>query len=131
MSKRPPTVCVDIDGVIATGGKEVYSNEAGWAYEKCQVIPEGKAMLEKLRENDIFIILHTARWESDRAKTEEWLNDNEILYDKLVMGKPSADLYIDDRNWPEPFRPTAVSIIGALVHAVKSRHGHHIEPNKE
>lgn len=128
---RPPTAVVDIDGVIATGGIEVYSNEAGWAYEKCKVIPEGKHMLVRLREHDIRVILHTARWESDRAKTEKWLKENDIPYDELVMNKPSGDVMIDDRNWPEPFRPTSAAVFDALVYAIKAKYKSWIERNKE
>lgn len=96
---RPPTAVVDIDGVIATGGKEVYSNEAGWAYEKCTPIAEGILMLRRLKEEGVYVVLHTARWESDREKTVAWLERFKVPHDGLVMGKPSGDLYIDDRGY--------------------------------
>jgi uncharacterized HAD superfamily protein len=98
-NKKIYRAVVDIDGVIATGGKEVYSKEAGWAYEKCVPIHEGVAMLRRFRRNGVEIKLHTARWESDREKTEKWLEKYDIPYDSLRMGKPSGDIYIDDRGY--------------------------------
>jgi uncharacterized HAD superfamily protein len=97
---RPPTAVVDIDGVIATGTtEEVYSEEAGWAYEKCKPIPEGIRMLENFRTEGICIVLHTARWDSDdRVATENWLAKHEVPYDELIMDKPSGDIYIDDKG---------------------------------
>lgn len=34
------------------------------------------------------------RW---RAELERWLLTNGVRYDELIFGKPSADLYIDDK----------------------------------
>ena len=33
-----------------------------------------------------------------RSYTEKWLKDNRVCYNKLLFGKPSADLYLDDKN---------------------------------
>ena len=108
---RPPTIVVDIDGVLATGTpEEVYSNKAGWAYEKCspkqQTIEVLKRVVEKTRvlgNNRVRIVLFTARWEQDREKTVKWLSDHDVPYDILHMGKPPADLYLDDKNYPISF----------------------------
>jgi histidinol phosphatase-like enzyme len=43
------TLVLDLDGVIATGTtEEVYSDEAGWAFEKCEVMEGAKEGLELL-----------------------------------------------------------------------------------
>jgi len=103
---KKPIAVVDIDGVLATGTVEdVYSEDAGWAFGKCSPIFEGIEILNRLREQDVKIVLHTARWEDDRAVTEHWLSSHEVAYDELIMGKPSADIYIDDKNFPVPFIP--------------------------
>jgi uncharacterized HAD superfamily protein len=97
---RPITVVVDIDGVVATGTQsEVYSNKAGWAYEKCAPIPEGVEMVRQLKAKGFFVHFFTARLESDFAVTKAWLELHEIPYDKLTMGKPPAELYIDDKGY--------------------------------
>ena len=59
-------------------------------------------MVQGLHEKRHYVILFTARWEADRETTVEWLKAQEVPYDELVMGKPRADIYIDDRalGWP-------------------------------
>jgi len=102
---RPPTVVVDIDGVIATGTVEkVYSEAAGWAYEKCEPIMSTIDALRGLKAEGVRIVLHTSRWSKDEDVTLQWLGRFKVPFDELVMGKPSGDLYIDDRNFPVPFR---------------------------
>ena len=93
-------VVIDLDGVIATGTtEEVYSDEAGWAFEKCEVMEGAKEGLERLsKEYDL--ILSSARWHEDFQKTIKWLQDNDILqyFKKVEVGqKHGAYAYIDDR----------------------------------
>jgi len=93
-------IVFDIDGVIATGTEEtVYSEKAGWDYSKCTVIPGMRILLQKLKEEGHYIILHTARWKNDKIQTFNWLKLNNIPFNELHMGKPSADLYVDDRGF--------------------------------
>ena len=47
---------------------------------------------------DTSVILHTSRPEFLREKTVKELCELDILYDALIMGKPKADYYIDDKN---------------------------------
>jgi len=99
-------IVIDIDGVIATGTSEdVYSTEAGWAYEKCTPLEEGIAMVRELSQEGYYLIFHTARWESDRERTVKWMIKNGVPYHELIMGKPSARLYIDDRGLRFTTRP--------------------------
>lgn len=108
---RPPTIVVDIDGVIATGTREeVYSDEAGWAYEKCKPIMRTIEALRALKDEGIRIVLHTSRWQKDEEITLIWLGVHDVPFDELIMGKPSGDLYIDDRNFPAPFIPRYESV---------------------
>lgn len=111
---RPPTAVVDIDGVIATGTiEEVYSKEAGWAYEKCKPIKPGIAVLSLLKDRGVRIILHTSRWsEEDRTATINWLAKYEVPYDELIMDKPSGDIYVDDKGlYFRPARTTSAEIM--------------------
>jgi len=118
---KAPTVCFDMDHVIATGSVlEVYSEEAGWDYAKCTPVEETVRLMNDLREAGVYLVIHTARWEEDREVTEEWLREHEVPYDNLVMGKPSADLYIDDRNYPAPYlAPQMTATVSDIMHAVK------------
>ena len=44
------------------------------------------------------IILHTSRLWSDFTPTTQWLEKHGIRYHTLVMAKPLAHYYIDDKN---------------------------------
>lgn len=101
-----PRVCFDIDQVLADGTiEDVYSEAAGWAFDKCVPIEKTVELIDELAKRGVEIYLHTARYEEDREKTEQWLRDYDIPYDNLSFGKPMADLYIDDKNYPVPFDP--------------------------
>ena len=90
----------DIDGIIATGTKEeVYSDQAGWAFERCTLIPGIIKTMEHFRIKGYKIVLNTARWSQDLEKTDTWLKDNGVPFDELRMEKPSAMLYIDDKAY--------------------------------
>ena len=115
-----PIVCFDIDGVIATGtAAEVYSDEAGWAYERCQAIKSTVKLIWDLHNQGVHIILYTARLNADKKKTEEWLFEQGVVYDELIVGKPFAHVYIDDRNFPAPFDPHSEGIRSALISRLK------------
>lgn len=86
------TYAVDIDGVLCHNMNfdEIYVHEA----------PAIKASIQninKLYEQGNKIILYTSRTRWDRRVTVKWLKENNVKYHKLVMDKPSADVYIDDK----------------------------------
>jgi hypothetical protein len=83
-------VCIDIDGVIAKEGP--FDN-----YLKAEVIPGAKENITALSRKGYYIILYTSRWQEDEFVTKKWLEIHEIPYNKLILGKPLADIYIDDR----------------------------------
>jgi len=85
-------VAVDIDGVLT---EEVNGHD----YENRTPRPSVSPMLSEL-SNATWIILHTSRPERDRAVTEQWLARHRISYDGLLMGKPPADVRVDDLSVP-------------------------------
>ena len=97
-----PILHFDLDGVIAGGSKEeVYSDKAGWAYEKCHLLEGAKEGLESLAEK-YDLILSTARRVEDTEVTMEWLKTMNILHlfkEVRVGEKPLAIAYIDDRGY--------------------------------
>jgi len=92
----------DLDGVIC---QLKTSNQT---YE--EVIPNTQVIkiINELKENGDYIIIHTARHmktcEGDVVKvkqkigkiTEKWLEKWNVNYDELIFGKPHGDVYIDD-----------------------------------
>jgi len=92
----------DLDGVIADAAHRQHFLEAPRSRDKdwkgffhaCTddvVIPEGKALAEAMRV-DVTVVVLTARIHETRAKTVDWLVQNEIRYDWLIMRGPRSGL---------------------------------------
>ena len=87
------TVCFDLDGTLCT-------NTNG-AYDRAEPFPWAIERLNRLADAGHRIIVFTARgtatgidWrETTEAQLERW----GVRYDDLRLGKPSADVYVDDR----------------------------------
>ena len=105
MSKR---YCIDIDGTICTP-------TVGRDYHKAEPWQDRIKVLNKLYDEGNHIIYFTARAmgrfsghshyiASEKAKevlfdlTKQQLNDWGVKYHELIMGKPHADLFIDDKG---------------------------------
>ena len=105
MSKR---YCVDIDGTIC-------SPTVGRDYHKAQPWQDRIKVLNKLYDEGNYIIYLTARamgrfsdqphavasvnakevlFELTKQQLEEW----GVKYNELIMGKPHADFFIDDKG---------------------------------
>jgi 3-deoxy-manno-octulosonate cytidylyltransferase (CMP-KDO synthetase) len=87
------TICFDLDGTLCTNtfGEYESAEPFGWAIER----------VNRLAAAGHRILIFTARgtatgidWgEMSRAQLERW----GVVYDELIIGKPSADVYVDDR----------------------------------
>ena len=87
---RPKTVMIDLDGVLAT-------EERTFDRPLAQPLPGAKEALDKLRAAGHTIVVYTARGWAEFRYTKQWLEDNGFAFDGLHMGKPIADVWIDDR----------------------------------
>ena len=71
-------------------------------YTKSKPIKERIIKVNKLKDNGNKITIWTARGQTSGIDytelTKKQLTDWGIRYDKLLMGKPSYDLYIDDKS---------------------------------
>ena len=87
---RPKTILVDLDGVICTEER---------AFERPLAEPLEGALeaVRKLRAAGHTVIIYTARGWPEYRTTMRWLDDHGFVCDGLHMGKPVADLWIDDR----------------------------------
>lgn len=92
MDNKKSIIAVDIDGVIA-------KLSPGWDYE--HKLPDNE-VIEKVNflynSNKYIIVLYTARSESDRFITEQWMELNNVKYHTLVCGKLMYDYIIDDKS---------------------------------
>lgn len=86
-------IYVDIDGTLTEEtegwGNKVYLNRT----PKPNVI----ASINKMYEAGDLVILWSSRFAEDRDCTIKWLKANEVKYHRLILEKPSFDLYICDR----------------------------------
>ena len=99
---RSKTIMIDLDGVICT-------EEKTFERPLAKLLPGAKESVAKLRAAGHTVIIYTGRGWPEFKATEKWLKDNGIQYDGLHMGKPIADVWIDDRalcfkNWDETLK---------------------------
>lgn len=85
--------CFDIDGVLTI-------ETDGHNYERRSPNMEMIACVNDLHTQGHTIILQSARWKKDENITEVWLRKHAVQYDSLILGKPKADYYIDDKMLP-------------------------------
>lgn len=86
--------CFDIDNTICI--------TEGTDYENSKPIKERIEIINDLKDDGNKIIFFTARgfvskidfFELTKSQLDNW----GLKYDKLYMGKPDADYYIDDKN---------------------------------
>ena len=87
------TYCFDIDGTLCS--------DTSGAYEEAEPFRDRIAHVNRLFKSGHTIRLFTARGSSTgldwRATTERQLSSWGVQYHELIMGKPHADLFIDDK----------------------------------
>lgn len=93
--------CIDIDGVISTKLEWTVGDSYLRAKEMFAAIGENRdviARINQLHKEGHTIVLHTSRIWHDYKVTVEWLKAHAVEYDCLIMAKPLADFYVDDKN---------------------------------
>ncbi len=102
MAKKINKICFDIDGVICV----TKNND----YRSSKPIKKNIRLINFLFEKNFEIILFTARFmgrnkdQVSKAKkqgyifTKNQLKKWNLKYDKLFFGKPSFDLFVDDKS---------------------------------
>lgn len=93
---------VDLDGVLCT-------EERTFERPLAEPIAGAREALRKLRDAGHTVIIYTARGWPEYRVAKRWLDDHGFVYDALHMGKPVADVWIDDRvirftDWDETLR---------------------------
>ncbi len=103
MVKKKKKICFDIDGVIC----ETKNNN----YRKSKPLKKNIELINFLYDKNFEIIIYTARFmgrnndQISKAKkqglsfTKNQLKKWNLKYDKLFFGKPSFDLFIDDKSF--------------------------------
>jgi predicted mannosyl-3-phosphoglycerate phosphatase (HAD superfamily) len=83
-------VIIDLDGTIC-------SEEKQFSRALATIKDGAKESLEKLRDKGYKIIIYSARTWAEYEMTENWLKENKVPYDQIILGKPQGDYWIDDR----------------------------------
>lgn len=96
---RPKTIMVDLDGVICT-------EEAFFDRPLAEPIEGARQALHQLRAAGHTVVIYTARAWGEYRVARRWLEEHGFEYDGLHMGKPVANVWIDDRairftNWQD------------------------------
>ncbi|MCC8189565.1 MAG: acylneuraminate cytidylyltransferase family protein [Planctomycetes bacterium] len=94
-SGKPLKLCFDIDGIIA---EKTSDNN----YARARPLLDNIGIINVLYDRGHHVMLYTARgseigldWKAvTTAQMQEW----GVRYHELRLGKPNADLYIDDKN---------------------------------
>lgn len=93
----------DLDGTIC-------SQESYGMYHMARPINRMIKRMRQLHADGHTVVIFTARgmetWKGDvvaiekdlRKLTEDWLLKWNVPYDQLIFGKPSADVYVDDKG---------------------------------
>jgi len=88
------TLCIDIDGVLC---KDMQGN-----YEQAIPFKEAIITLNELYDRGHHIIIYTARGSKSginwKEFTEKQLKKWNVKYHKLLLGKPSFDVIVDDKS---------------------------------
>lgn len=96
----------DIDGIVAKVPPipdceiqhDKYNERFHEFYKKSEPITTTIELMKKLHSLGHKIILHTSRWKEDEAVTRNWLFHYNVPFDQLIMNKPWAHFYIDDKH---------------------------------
>ena len=87
----PKIIFVDLDGTLCT-------EEKTFERPLATPLPGAREALQKFHAAGHTIIIWTARgWEQYKV-TKHWLDTNDFVYHQIMMGKPIASVFIDDRG---------------------------------
>ena len=83
-------IVIDLDGTIC---------EEKPTFEKSLAKPLPKAVeaINDLHDKGHFIIIYSSRGWAEYNMTLEWLKENGIPFDLLMLGKPIYDMWLDDK----------------------------------
>ena len=87
---KPISIMVDLDGVVST-------EERVFDRPLAKLIPGAREALHGLKDAGHTIVIYTARGWAEYNVTKHWLDQHDIPYDAIQMGKPLAHVWIDDR----------------------------------
>lgn len=82
---------IDLDGTLCT--EELPENRPN-----AKPLPGAADAVNKFIADGHIVVIWTGRGWPEYLMTREWLKENGFQYNELLMGKPIANLIIDDRS---------------------------------
>jgi hypothetical protein len=82
---------IDLDGTLCT-------EESPENRPNAKPLPGAVEALRAYRAAGHIVVIWTGRGWPEYVMTKKWLKENEFEYNELLMGKPIANLIIDDRT---------------------------------
>lgn len=108
-------IAYDLDDTICTS---ISRSDAIDEVSTCIVKDKVKRDIIELKKLGHEVIIFTHRRIDLKMVTEAWLRKNNILYDKLIFGKPSYDLLIDNKAYP-PYNFLTAKVIEGMAEKIK------------
>ncbi len=92
-------IIIDLDGTICT-------EEKTFSRSLAKPLEDAISSINSLYDEGHTIIIYSARTWMEYEMTAAWLQQHNIKFHQLIMGKPIGDVWIDDRaitftNWKE------------------------------
>jgi len=104
---KPKKIDFDLDGILTDGTPE--DEDIQWwdstplryvkYYQQAKPNQSNIQVLNLLKHRGHIITVYTARSESYREVTEQWLGEHQVNYDTLIMDKHHYDFLIDDHAY--------------------------------
>jgi hypothetical protein len=89
-------IAIELDNIISS---PLTNYVALTDVEKCDVLPESREALLKIKGYGHSILIYTHRDASLGPATEVWLQRNKIPYDRIVFNKPEYNIVIDPKSY--------------------------------
>jgi hydroxymethylpyrimidine pyrophosphatase-like HAD family hydrolase len=101
------TILIDLDGVVCT-------EEQTFERSLAKPLPGCREAMAALAAAGHTLVIFSSRSWSELRMTKQWLEDHQIVYHGIHLGKPVADKVIDDRaiqfsGWNDVLRQLGVA----------------------
>ena len=107
-------IIIDLDGTICT-------EEKTFSRSMARPLPKAVETVNTLYEEGHTIIIYSARTWQEFEMTTHWLDQHQVKYHQLVLGKPIGDVWIDDRAIAFKGWEDAAEKLGGLKRAGKKK----------
>ena len=103
------TILIDLDGVVCT-------EEPTFERSLATLVPGAREALDAIAEAGHTIVVYSSRSWAELEMTRRWLDDNGVTYHGIHLGKPIADVHLDDRalrfsgDWKHTLTELGVSV---------------------